>query len=448
MQRNSVARRAGGRIDPDGHPSKEGLLRLQYELAKRALAESDAKRNEDFNRARAEHLGVPADSTVVFGDPLPANEPMRSRLALRRLVLDAQRFRGQVRIEGVNPNSSAEWTPVRIGMSVIELPKWASYYFGPSTIASVPMVVRVFQAHGVQPYLDVHCQREAGDQGKAYRQQLLDLAYDQDNPFRGLTLKATATTGIDFEVLTDFKERRADVILPATVWREIDENVTMLFERTAVLERMELGTNRGLLLVGVPGTGKTAACKVIAAEHAGRVTVVLCSAGVAQHWLRGLYAEVAHLTPAIVILEDLDLIVGDREEGFTDKRALAEFLNVLDGLMTEHRGVATIATTNDPRTIDAAAKRSARFDRIVQIPLPDASARARILTVYLRSLVPPKLRRSSGWNTTIKSVLKATRGANGADLRELIRRAVLRHGAHFSAAQFRRLAGEKHWPAE
>jgi len=277
-------------------------MRLQYELARRALAESDAKENADFHRSRARHLGVSPEETVVFGDLLPPPEPMRTRLALRRLVIDAKRHGGHVRVEGANPGASAEWTPIRIGDSLIELPKWTSYYFAANTIAHEPLVVRVFQQNYGQPYLDVHCARDAADEGKHYRQQLVDKAYDVDNPFRGLTLKATVTHGIDFEVLTDFREHRTEVVLPGAVWREVDENVRGLFKRASILEQLDLGTNRGLLLVGAPGTGKTALCRVIAAELAGDVTIVLCSARVAQGWLPGLYGEIVHLTPALVIL--------------------------------------------------------------------------------------------------------------------------------------------------
>jgi hypothetical protein len=415
-------------------------LRLQFELARRALAESDAKNQADFHLARAKHLGVPPEKTTVFGDVLPPGEPMRGRLALRRLVLDAQRHAGKVKIEGANPGSSPEWTPIKVGDSLIEIPKWASYYFGARTIARSPMVVRVFMQNGYQAYLDVHSAKHAEAEAKAYRQQLIDKAYEIDNPFRGLTLKAIAGTGIDFEVLNDFRERRAEVVLPERVWREVDENVQGLFKRIALLERAELGTNRGILLVGPPGTGKTALCRVVAAELAGNVTVIICNAGVAHGWLRSLYAEVAHLTPAVVIIEDLDLIVGDREEGSTNKGALAEFLNVLDGLMTEHSGVATIATTNDPRTIDAAAKRSARFDRIVDVPLPDADARGRILSVYLRKIRAAKGGGNREWKDGIASVAAVTDGATGADLRELVRRGVLRHGERLSTRQLVTLA--------
>jgi cell division protease FtsH len=269
------------------------------------------------------------------------------------------------------------------------------------------------------PYLDVHCAAKHAELGKAYREQLVDRAYDVDNPFRGRTLVANLTTGLDFDVVHNFGGPREDVILPEGIWRELDENIRGLCDRVDVLRRADLGTNRGILLVGPPGTGKTAACRVIASELVGRVTVVLSSASVAQNWLRPLYKEVGHLSPALVLLEDLDLIVGDRDSGYTNKAALAEFLNVLDGLMTAHQGVAMIATTNDPRTIDAAAKRSARFDRVLQIPLPDVAARAKILNVYLRAL---KVKGN------LTPVAQATKGSNGADLRELVRRAVLRYG--------------------
>jgi hypothetical protein len=350
-------------------------MRLQFELARRALAESDAKESADFHRSRARHLGVSPEETFVFGDLLPVQEPMRTRLALRRLVLDAKRHAGNVRVEGANPGSSAEWTPVRIGDSLIELPKWTCYYFAANTIARKPMVVRVFQQNYGQPYLDVHAARDAAGEARAYRQQLVEKAYDIDNPFRGLTLKATVTHGIDFEVLTDFREHRAEVVLPPAVWREVDENVRGLFKRTGILEQLDLGTNRGLLLVGGPGTGKTALCRVIAAELAGDVTIVLCSARVAQGWLPGLYGEIVHLTPAVVILEDLDLIVGDREEGFTNKGALAEFLNVLDGLMTQRpaydRRCRETECAFRPHCVRSPSKcqgESAHFERIPSQP--------------------------------------------------------------------------------
>jgi cell division protease FtsH len=91
----------------------------------------------------------------------------------------------------------------------------------------------------------------------------------------------------------------------------------------------------------------------------------------------------------------------------------------------------TVATTNDIKALDDAAVRAARFDRIIEIPLPDAGLRASILTRYLGSL-------ASGID--VRAVAAATDGASGAVLRELVRRAVLVEGDAFTTATLLRVA--------
>jgi SpoVK/Ycf46/Vps4 family AAA+-type ATPase len=85
--------------------------------------------------------------------------------------------------------------------------------------------------------------------------------------------------------------------------------------------------------------------------------------------------------------------------------------------MSAHRGVVTVATTNDPTAIDAAARRSCRFDVVLEVPVPDVAARARILERYLAALDA---------DVDIRQVAVATAGYTGADLRELMGNAVLK----------------------
>lgn len=108
-------------------------------------------------------------------------------------------------------------------------------------------------------------------------------------------------------------------------------------------------------------------------------------------------------------MEDVDLVVGNRKQE-AGSEALNNFLLALDGAISDHAGVVTIATTNDVWGIDEAARRAARFDVVVNVPVPDTAARASILTGYLRPL---------GAEVDVARVAARTAGASGADLREL-----------------------------
>jgi AAA+ superfamily predicted ATPase len=187
-----------------------------------------------------------------------------------------------------------------------------------------------------------------------------------------------------------------------------------------------------MLLFGPPGTGKSALCRVLAAELAGDVTVVFCDARAIGAHMGAVYQELTRLAPALVVLEDLDLVVGNRRSG-REGGGLHDFLTALDGVMSSHDGIVTIATTNDVKALDDAAVRAARFDRIIEIPLPDAGLRASILRRYLGELCDA---------IDVNAVAAATDGASGAGLRELVRRAVLVDGEGFTTATLLRLARE------
>jgi SpoVK/Ycf46/Vps4 family AAA+-type ATPase len=134
---------------------------------------------------------------------------------------------------------------------------------------------------------------------------------------------------------------RSDVVVPETVWAEVDVNTAALFRRRDLLIELGLGTNRGLLLYGRPGTGKSALCRVLASELCGEVTVVLCTALAIAHRLEEVYEEVARLAPALVILEDIDLVIAKRRHG--DDLTLHGFLTALDGAMSSYQDVVTLA---------------------------------------------------------------------------------------------------------
>lgn len=190
--------------------------------------------------------------------------------------------------------------------------------------------------------------------------------------------------GCIFQVRDDFdvpklesvdlpETRRDDLAMPDWVWAEIDANVHRHLDLIPEFLAAGLGANRSLLLTGPPGTGKTALCRAVAQDVAGRATVLVPEPGIQRGQMSRLYEITAKLAPTVVLLEGVDLVVGDRH-GATST-ALSEFLEAVDDPATPQVGIITIETANDLSAIDPAARREARLDRIIEVPLPNAGGR-------------------------------------------------------------------------
>ncbi len=271
--------------------------------------------------------------------------------------------------------------------------------------------------------LAVYSRRDDEPVARAHLDDLTSRTRIVANPFRGQVLEAGETNGLGltFSVLTPRPTPREEIVLPDPVWAEIDLNVHGLFAAAERLGAAGLAPNRGVLLEGPPGTGKTAICRALAGELAGPTTVVFCDARTVSRYVRDLYRQLEDLAPALVVMEDVDLVIADRGR-FGSGEPLNDFLLALDGAMSRHAGVVTVATTNDVSAIDPAARRASRFDCVVTVGPPDRVARVQILRRLLDRLGP------DGAAVDASRVAAVTDGLTGADLRELVSLAVL-HGA-------------------
>jgi hypothetical protein len=317
---------------------------------------------------------------------------------------------------GSDQEEAPDWVKLDLGEVTTRVPCELAACFPAGSLILHPCVVQVTRPYNsVGLSFRVYSRPEHVGAAEAYLDALRERSRTRTNPFKNRTLETvTSMLGLTFKVLSSVPTDRADVVLPDRIWDELDRNVHGLYRAHDQLRAAGLSCNRGVLLAGPPGTGKTALCRALAHELSGKVTVIFCDARTVQHAVRDLYKELVHLAPALVVMEDVDLVVGDRNAGAG--RALLDFLVALDGAMSDHSGVVTVATTNDPRSIDPAAKRSARFDVLIEVPPPDQPGRSAILTRYLRDL-PNEV--------DIPRVAAATNGMSGADLRELVSDAVL-----------------------
>lgn len=179
----------------------------------------------------------------------------------------------------------------------------------------------------------------------------------------------------------------------------------------------------GVILAGPPGTGKTLLARAVAGECAAHLEIVsgpeLLSpyVGATEQALREVFDRAGRNTPSLILFDELDAIAPSRAtaDAHHQQSMVAQLLALLDGLESR-AGVFVLATTNRPKSIDAALRRPGRFDRVVWMKLPDESGRAAILRYYLK---PLKLEPGIDTDALIADLATATDGASGADLEYL-----------------------------
>lgn len=373
-------------------------------------------RAESVDRFTARCLEV-ADGRLLVDEERELNPVSR----LTTAVALAEWITAHAGAVEIGPGERAQppkWTQTEIGDRTYRHPQCLRVHFPAGTLlpdTGCVIGIETRQTAMRFPEVSAFVTPEYQDAVREVLDRLTDRA-NELNPYRGRALRAGYTHGLRLTVIDlPATATRDTVIVDEQVWREIDLGVTAVRDRHDLLNTHGLGARRGVLLCGPPGTGKSAVSAVIAADVVGEFTVIYVEARAGEHLLSAVVEEAQRLGgPILLILEDVDLWCGDRSTG---GGGLSELLQAMD--IAADARILTLASTNDPATLDRAAIRTGRFDAIVDIGYPTRADAARILTALLAGL--------PGADTVDTETVAATlpEHTSGSDLREIVRRAVL-----------------------
>jgi transitional endoplasmic reticulum ATPase len=208
--------------------------------------------------------------------------------------------------------------------------------------------------------------------------------------------------------------------------QKVREMIELPLRHPEIFERLGIDPPKGILLYGAPGTGKTLLAKAVANEsdanffYVGGPEIISKYVGESEERLRKLFAEAQENAPSIIFIDEIDAIAPKREEvmGEVEKRMVSQLLTIMDGLKA--RGdVIVIGATNRPDSIDQALRRPGRFDREIEIGVPDKIGRKEILSIHTRVMPIDK-------GVDMNEVAAVTHGYTGADLSLLTKEAAIK----------------------
>jgi transitional endoplasmic reticulum ATPase len=207
--------------------------------------------------------------------------------------------------------------------------------------------------------------------------------------------------------------------------QKIREMVELPLRHPELFERLGIEPPKGVLLYGPPGTGKTLLAKAVANEtnaHFISISgpeIMSKFYGESEARLREIFREAKEKAPSIIFIDEIDAIAPKREEvtGEVEKRVVAQLLALMDGL--ESRGkVIVIGATNRPNAIDPALRRPGRFDREIEIGVPNQQGRLEILQIHTRNVPLAQ-------DVDLERLASMTHGFVGADLAALVKEAAM-----------------------
>ena len=208
--------------------------------------------------------------------------------------------------------------------------------------------------------------------------------------------------------------------------KKVREMIEIPLKRPELFEKLGIAPPKGVLMHGPPGTGKTLLAKAVASESDAHFIAIngpeIMSkyVGGSEENLREYFEEAEENSPSIIFIDELDAIAPKREEtnGEVERRTVAQLLTLMDGLKSRGQ-VVVIGATNRPDSLDPALRRPGRFDREIEIGVPDSDERKEVLEIHTRNMPLAD-------DVDLDKIANTTHGFVGADLESLCKEAAMR----------------------
>jgi transitional endoplasmic reticulum ATPase len=206
----------------------------------------------------------------------------------------------------------------------------------------------------------------------------------------------------------------------------VREMIELPLRHPELFKRLGVEAPKGVLLHGPPGTGKTLLAKAVANETnanfytIGGPEIMSKYYGESEERLRNVFQQAEKNAPSIIFIDEIDSIAPKREEvsGETERRIVAQLLSLMDGMSTRGK-VVVIGATNRVNAIDPALRRPGRFDREIEIGVPDRNGRLEVLQIHTRGMPIAK-------DVNLEKLADISHGFVGADLQALAKEAAMR----------------------
>ncbi|MGA9841688.1 MAG: CDC48 family AAA ATPase [Nitrososphaeraceae archaeon] len=367
---------------------------------------------------------------IVTGDALELSSLGKKTTVLNWPARETDRGKGLIRIDGYTRNR------LDIGINdSIELKKVESRDAKSITLAPTEPLRIVGAEEYLMEYLNGALMTKGDTIPISVMGQRIDLVVISTNPSGPVIITDSTKITVSEESAKAVQVSKEGGV-PSITYEDIGgignevarvrEMIELPLRHPELFKRLGVEAPKGVLLHGPPGTGKTLLAKAVANETnanfytIGGPEIMSKFYGESEEKLRNIFEQAEKNAPSIIFIDEIDSIAPKREEvtGEVERRVVAQLLSLMDGMSSRGK-VVVIGATNRINAIDPALRRPGRFDREIELGVPDRNGRLEILQIHTRGMPLDK-------DVKLEKLADMSHGFVGADLQALAKEAAMR----------------------